>query len=396
MMHLFLNALGASTSSGLTYVRNVAPLLSTRPGLYTTIAAGQQLQAELHGLPNISVLACAVPSSPARRFWMEQMDLPGLITKAGADLLLSAGNFALRRSPVPQILLSGNALYVSKDFYRDLWHRHAFALWVDTKIKGVLARQSVRWAECTVAPSRWFAEELQKWSGGRVVAVHHGFDPERFFCDQGPLPTEIRQKLDAAGSALKLLYVTHYNYYRNFETLVRALPLLRERLNGRDVRLFLTCRLHSGERPGGYRVEGAASLIKTLDISKEIVELGEVPYHLLHHVYRACDAYVTAAYAETFAHPLVEAMASGLPIVASDIPVHREVCGDAALYFARFAPEDLAEQIVRLAQCQNRSGELVAKASSRARNFSWQKHVDEILALAEGIVRNVPRESMAG
>ena len=64
-----------------------------------------------------------------------------------------------------------------------------------------------------------------------------------------------------------------------------------------------------------------------------VVELGAVPYSLLHQVYRECDIYVTPAYAESFAHPLVEAMASGLPIVASDLAVHREICQDAAIYF---------------------------------------------------------------
>ena len=36
---------------------------------------------------------------------------------------------------------------------------------------------------------------------------------------------------------------------------------------------------------------------------------------------------------ETFGHPLIEAMATAVPIVASDTQVHREVCGDAAIFF---------------------------------------------------------------
>ena len=55
------------------------------------------------------------------------------------------------------------------------------------------------------------------------------------------------------------------------------------------------------------------------------------------------DVYVSAAYTETFAHPLVEAMASGIPVVASDIPVHREICADAAKYFPTFSAQALAQ-----------------------------------------------------
>jgi glycosyltransferase involved in cell wall biosynthesis len=112
------------------------------------------------------------------------------------------------------------------------------------------------------------------------------------------------------------------------------------------------------------------------------VELGAVPYHLLHHIYRTCDIYVTPAYAETFAHPLVEAMASGLPIVASDLDVHREVCGEAAIYFQCFSPEELASQVLRIAFSQDLAQTLADHGLSRSQAFSWPNHVDRILSLA--------------
>jgi glycosyltransferase involved in cell wall biosynthesis len=117
------------------------------------------------------------------------------------------------------------------------------------------------------------------------------------------------------------------------------------------------------------------------------VELGAVPYHLLHHVYQACDLYVTPAYVETFAHPLVEAMAAGLPVVASDLAVHREVCGDAALYFPVFSPDLLAETIRRAAQSTEVSGKMSARGQERSNNFSWKDHVARVIAVAESLLR---------
>ena len=156
--------------------------------------------------------------------------MPAVILKSGADVLLSAGNFALRKSPVPQILLSRNSLYTSKDFFRDLRQRREYGFWLETRIKGDLARRSIAWAERTVAPSEAFAQELRQWTGRSVAAIHHGFDHEAFFRDVRPLPDEVRHKLDLDRDqeAVRLLYVSHYNYYRNFETLLRALPLLRD------------------------------------------------------------------------------------------------------------------------------------------------------------------------
>jgi glycosyltransferase involved in cell wall biosynthesis len=307
------------------------------------------------------------------------MRLPALVRQVDAEVLISAGNFAVRNSPVPQILLSGNSLYTSDDFYRDLLSRHEYGMWLDTRIRAFVAKKSVSWADCTVAPSQAFAEELQRWTGQNVSSIHHGFDSDIFFSDQTRLPSETRTKLDAAKNDLKLLYVTHYNYFRNFETLFRALPLIREKLGGRNVRLFLTCKLQDGENPGSYKTKAARNLVRQLGIEKEVVELGAIPYRQLHQVYRACDVYVTSSYAETFAHPLVEARASGLRIVASDLPVHREVAGDSALYFSRFSPQELALCVLQAANAG--SFDQLSRPASTVK-FSWANHLDQLITLA--------------
>ncbi|MGD1059827.1 MAG: glycosyltransferase, partial [Solirubrobacteraceae bacterium] len=166
------------------------------------------------------------------------------------------------------------------------------------------------------------------------------------------------------------------------------MPILGNRLRGRKVKLFLTCRLNSGENPGVYRAESAASLANDLRGGHDIVELGTVPYHSLHHLYRACHIYVTPAYAESFAHPLIEAMSSGLPVVASDLPVHREICGDAGIYFPRFSPEGLAERVLEIQQSPESREDLARNGLRRARDFSWSAHVDCLIALAQELVRS--------
>ena len=190
--------------------------------------------------------------------------LPKLIRRSGAQVLISAGNFALWRSPIPQILLSRNSLYTSGDFLRDVRARGDYAIWADTLVKGWLARQSISRADITVAPSAAFAQELSEWSGRKVLSLHHGFDPDAFTSDATPLPAAVQSQLEQAKDALRLLFVSHYNYYRNFETLFRAMPILSDRLPGKKVKLFLTCRLNSGENPGAYRAESAASLANDL------------------------------------------------------------------------------------------------------------------------------------
>jgi glycosyltransferase involved in cell wall biosynthesis len=196
----------------------------------------------------------------------------------------------------------------------------------------------------------------------------------------------VQTELEQAKDALRLLFVSHYNYYRNFETLFRAIPILSSRLQGKKVKLFLTCQLSPGENPGTYRTESAATLANDLRGSESIVELGTIPYRSLHRLYHACHIYVTPAYAESFAHPLLESMSSGLPVVASDLPVHREICGDAAIYFPRFSPEGLANQVLQIQQSPEFAEKLSQNGLRRARDFSWSEHVERLLALARELL----------
>ena len=381
-MHIFLNAVAASAASGLTYVRNIVPHLRQRKSLQITILTSGYLREEFVDSDNLKFRIAAEGYSTTRRFWFEQNTLPEMIRQSRADILISAGNFALRRSPVPQILLSGNALYCSQDFSQDLLRRREYRAWLDLRLRSWFARRSIHWADCTVAPTEAFAEQLQAWSGKKVVAVHHGFDEQIFRADPDPLPPEIQRKLKGSESSLRLLYVSHYNYFRNFETLFRALPLIQRELPGKKLKLLLSCELKPGTDISSYDPRPAAALVRELGVQDNIVQLGIVPYRMVHQVYRSCDIYVTPSYAETFAHPTVEAMSCGLPIVASDLAVHREVCQDAAIYFPRFSPEALAGCISQVAQSPELAAKMSASGLRRADDFSWSRHVESLLGLA--------------
>jgi glycosyltransferase involved in cell wall biosynthesis len=113
---------------------------------------------------------------------------------------------------------------------------------------------------------------------------------------------------------------------------------------------------------------------------------------MLHHVYRSCDIYVTPAYTETFAHPLVEAMACGLPIVASDLAAHREITDGAALFFEKFSPPDLADKVTHLLDSPSLQSDLREKGLHRAGSFSWKDHVERLLEIAKAMLGSDGRQ----
>lgn len=395
-MRLFIHALGASAGGGLTYLRNLVPHLAESPDTQVFLLAGESVGATIPSCSNVQILAGGLEErGTLSRFLWEQREIPALVRKAGADVLLCAGNFAIWNSPVPQIVLSRNSLYTSDDFSRDLRRRGDYRLWADTRIKGFLARKSIHRAQVTVAPSEAFAGELRVWSGHDVVALHHGFDRELFLQDGRALPAPVQHKLEETEGAVRLLFVSHYNYYRNFETLLRAVAIVKQRLLSSRVRLMLTCELAPDKNPGSYQTAEASRLLQELQIGEEVVQLGAIPYPQLHQLYRACDFYISPAYTETFAHPLVEAMASGLPIVASDLAVHREITNGAALFFEKFSPSDLAGKMIQLIESPALQADLREKGLQRSTNFSWRAHTDKLMQMAQTLAAKRSISSLA-
>jgi glycosyltransferase involved in cell wall biosynthesis len=83
-------------------------------------------------------------------------------------------------------------------------------------------------------------------------------------------------------------------------------------------------------------------------------------------------------------------MASGLSIVASDLPVHREICRDAALYAPTSSPTGFAEKILALIASRQQREHLAEAGRRRSADFSWANHVDQITRIAKQLVSPKP------
>ncbi len=392
MPRVLLNALASTAGGGITYLKNVLPRLarSDRANSYLALVPPESVSdyAECES-ERVQIATMRSFGGAAGRLLLEQTRLKSFVRAQRIDVLVSLGNFALLGAHVPQILFNRNDLYFSGDFARDLKARRLYLALAAHRLKAALARASIRQAQINVAPTAAFAKRIRAYNGlsnCQFEVLPFGFDPESFTADQAPLPAEQVAKLRPGEDCRRLLYVSHYNYYRNFETLIRALPLIRAEIaqrEGRKVLLVLTTEIKRGAVYGGYDATRAAELIEQLGVGDDIAMLGAVAYGKLHQLYRVCDLFVCPSYSESFGHPLVEAMASMLPVVAAGLEVQREVCGDAALYFEPFDAGHLARQCLAVLSDQKLAKSLKVRGVERARQFSWDEHVNELVRMIE-------------
>jgi glycosyltransferase involved in cell wall biosynthesis len=229
---------------------------------------------------------------------------------------------------------------------------------------------------------------------GSFRVVPHGFDHEWFRAGQSIAAPAWAAQLDPRPNVARILLVGHYNYHRNFETVLRAIGRLRRTL-ARPVELVLTTRLGIGVKDRRYDTTAAACLMVSGNLHRCVAMLGSVPPGEMAALYRAADVVVCPSYAESFGHPMVEAMAAGKPIVASDLPPHREVCGDAAVYFPVFDPQVLAEQLHRLLDDPSLAGQLAENGRRRSQQFCWRKHFGELVGLIDEAIGAIPAPQSA-
>ena len=176
---------------------------------------------------------------------------------------------------------------------------------------------------------------------------------------------------DEANNSRKpfLLYVGRRTNYKNFDLLLEAYGSWAGR-NDFDLVVVSDSQWTTDEQQ---------RLVKS-DLLSRVRLLTDIDDEQLRNLYGEAAAFVYPSLYEGFGIPLLEAMACGCPVVASDIPSSREVAGDAASYFDPASAEDLKTVIDEVLRA-GRNPARRAPGIERASLFSWDETARQTLAV---------------
>jgi glycosyltransferase involved in cell wall biosynthesis len=167
-----------------------------------------------------------------------------------------------------------------------------------------------------------------------------------------------------------LLFVSSLWPYKNCEGLLRAFAAAKSELGDRQLAVV------GPGRDVAYVAELKA-LAEQLGIADDVVWVGGVPLEETVQFYRAADVFAYPSFNETFGLPILEAMATGCPVVTSDTSAMPETAGGCALLGDPHDPESIADALVKA--CGPEGERLRASGLERAAEFTWDATAERTL-----------------
>ena len=376
---ILINAVSSKTGGGLTDLTGTLPRLRTvlaEQGLAVEIAVVDQGWQALQDCryPMSDVFRVRA-QTPARRALWELVGLPQRVRQRRYRVVFHFSNFIIRPLPVPQLTVFRTRSYFSalpsnKFGYRAVRQRLACHYTRRTLLHGDTVF-------CISETQQQAIISALGDIGRRTEICHLGFSQpilsghrsrQQLWADLPPSLTE-RFSVPAADRPI-LLNIAHYYPHKNLLTLLDAV----ERLAGRwpTLLLILTAGIMDDRHRPEYR------LARSLTERGILCDLGPVPQTVTGTLYGLADLFVFPSALESFAHPLLEASAAGVPVIASDTPIHREICADSVLYHPLYDAAALAEMIDRVLHHECLTDGLITKARMNCRRFNWNQHAERL------------------
>lgn len=372
-MRILINAISAKAGGIVTYTTNLIKALRCRdldflvavPDSFPDAPNTLKVQASKYG--------------PLRRLAWEQSVWRHIIKKHKPDVLFSSANFGLLNSPVPQLLLMREGGLFDPLYLATIAPSQGLVAAAQRYLRRQLMLISAYHNDHIMTPTHAMRSMFLEWAPelkDRCSVNSYGTLLDTF--------RPVARRPWRQDGTLKLLYVSVYYPHKNPSDGVMASEILCSQ--GLPATLRLTMDLSQIASVYGASRD-LFHLNRTLDSG--LLHPGAIRYTDLPATYADHDVFIFPSISETFGHPMIEALASGIPVVAADVTVNREILGDAALYYPPFQPSKLAQCLRQLDENPELRQHLIAKGLERVSlQFDWNGHVDRLITLFQKLTKS--------
>lgn len=367
-LHVLMDARRVRDFGIGTYIRNLLRALGNCAGdTRFTVVVQPGDEAEVPGLPSNFALR-----TWEQRRYTNSVAFPMFLRACAADVYHVPLNLVPLFMPRPYIVtvhdMSSLIFHTSEGLRHD-WRMYRFRRGLNRAARVITVSEA----------TRRDVESTLGVSPQRLKVIYNA--PDAFFTSRDSEPSAEEERLVMDRYQINypfVLYAGNIRPQKNIPRLIEAFAVIRGELGShpvfRDLRLIII-----GDEISRHPAVRHAVIRSRVEQSVRF--LGFVPIHTLRVFYRAASAFAFPSLYEGFGLPPLEAMASGTPVMTSNVSSLPEVVGDAAVLvnpenvfdIARGLREVLLDEAVREACRQKAAGQL-----SR---FSWQSSSAEVLEI---------------
>jgi len=224
------------------------------------------------------------------------------------------------------------------------------------------ALKALRQADSYIVGTEWLKRELATWLGDdkNIYVVPFGVD-RAFFGESAVARERGRREWRIPEDAFVVLHVGSTVDRKNVPLVIQTVARLRQQTDAYLLQV------------GGRLTPEQEQLIERLDLRSVVRSVASADETGLRRAYRTADVLLFPSLYEGFGFPVLEAFASGLPVVTSGAGGLKEVAGDAAIVVEGRDPGGYVEALERLSEDSDEREEMIQRGWARARQFTWQK-----------------------
>src|SRR5256885_4140560 len=224
------------------------------------------------------------------------------------------------------------------------------------------ALKALRQADSYIVGTDWLKRELATWLGDErnIHVVPFGVD-RAFFGESAVARERGRREWRIPDDAFVVLHVGSTVDRKNVPLVIQTVARLRQQTDAYLLQV------------GGRFSDDQEQLIDRLDLRRAVRSVASADETALRRAYRAADVLLFPSLYEGFGFPVLEAFASGLPVVTSGAGGLKEVAGDAALVVEGRDPAAYVHALETLSEDADERYDLIRKGWARARQFTWQR-----------------------
>ena len=237
-----------------------------------------------------------------------------------------------------------------------------------------LSDLAIKNADHVIAVSAATKNDILKFypeiSSEKVTVVYHGYDMELFSEKISLAQAEKTLKTYNLIPNSYLLYVGAIQPRKNLNVLIEAFEKIKEKKS--ELKLVIA-------GAPAWQYECVLGKIAKSKFKDDIIVTGTIAFDQLPALYQNAQAFIFPSLYEGFGIPVLEAMASGTPVILANNSSLPEVAGDSALYFDTSSPDELAACIENVSSDELLRNNMIEKGLKRSENFSWEKCAQETL-----------------